>query len=121
MASKNTPARTCSFGAPVSGGKAERSLPTPSGGADESGAIPVQDRRGPANKTLIQFSRARARGASEDPAHSPQEAAVVRLLASVEAGLRQQGFSERTIQKHRAANRAKIAAHLNDNTAKGAT
>lgn len=121
MASKNTPARTCSFGAPVSGGKAERGLPTPSGGAEESGAIPVQDRWCPANKTLTQFSRARARGRSGPPSNSPLDATVARLLASVEAGLRKQGFAERTIQKHRAGNRAKIAAELNNNLAKGAT
>ena len=112
MASKNTPSRTCSFGAPVSGRKAERGLPTPSGGADESGAIPVQDRRGPTKQTLIQFSRARARGPSVAGSDDPQEAALARLLASLEAGLRKQGFTERTIQKHREANRARIATHL---------
>lgn len=47
--------------------------------------------------------------------NDPQEAAVARWLASIEAGLRKQGFTERTIQKHRAGNRAKIIAHLTSN------
>lgn len=44
--------------------------------------------------------------------NDPSEAEVNRWLASVEATLRQRGFSERTIQKHRATNRAQLIAHL---------
>lgn len=52
---------------------------------------------------------------------APQDAAVARWLASIEAGLRKQGFTERTIQKHRAGNRAKIIAHLTTNQTKDDT
>lgn len=46
----------------------------------------------------------------------PLEAVVDRWLASVEATLRRRGFTERTIQKHRATNRAQIVAHLRSQT-----